>query len=312
MFNVFPFLNRTKVPLAPLTPEQSALAVALRRDVEILALDIGPRGYFAPRQYALAETFLTSALAAAGYTVTRHAVASADDSIAHNLIAELPGSTHPDRIIVLGAHYDSVERCPAANDNASGVAGVLAAARTCASAPCAATIRFVLFANEEPPHFNQNAMGSQFYAKACRARNDDIRGMICLETIGCYRNEPDSQIWPVKELAHVLGARGDFICLVGGTSSRDFIAACSQAFEACCAFSQIAAAAPEAIDMINWSDHRGFAEVGYPAFMITDTAPLRYEHYHAPTDTPEKLDYASMARVTQGIIATLRSVANTL
>ncbi len=308
--NFLPYLNRTRVPRSLATPADTALAAALRRDVEMLALSIGPRGYHAPKQYTLAEQFLTKVLTECGYIVTRHAVRSVDNTIANNLIVELPGTTHPERIIVVGAHYDSIERCPAANDNASGVAGVLAVARAFVAKPCRTTVRFVLFANEEPPHFNMNAMGSQAYARLCRERNDDIRGMICLETIGCYSNEPNSQTWPVDLLKSVLGTTGDFICLIGNAASRDFIKQCSEAFERANTFSQIAAAAPDSIDMINWSDHRGFNEVGYQAFMVTDTAPLRYQHYHAATDTPEKLDYDSMARVMQGIIATTREVAD--
>lgn len=307
---MLPYLNRTRVTPTPPSKEIVALAASLQRDVEMLALDIGPRGYHAPKQYALAEQFLSTALKNLGYSVDRQAVQSVDGSIANNLIAELRGTAHPEKIIIVGAHYDSIEKCPAANDNASGVAGVLAVARALAGNPCRSTVRFVLFVNEEPPHFNMNAMGSQAYAKVCRQRNDDIRGMICLETIGCYSTEPNSQTWPVDALNAVLGTTGDFICLIGNTASRDFIKRCSEAFERADTFSQIAAAAPDTIDMINWSDHRGFNEVGYQAFMITDTAPLRYKHYHAVTDTPEKLDYISMARVMQGVIAMTREVAD--
>ncbi len=308
--NFLPYLNRTRVPRSLATPADTALAAALRRDVEMLALNIGPRGYHAPHAYALAQEFLTTALTSAGYTVTRHVVQCVDGSRASNLVAELPGRLHPQRVIVVGAHYDSVEKCPAANDNASGVAGVLAVARALAGNPRDATVRFVLFANEEPPHFNMNTMGSQEYARMCRTRGDDIRGMICLETIGCYSDKPGSQKWPIDALSAMLGTRGDFICMIGNTASRDFIRRCSEAFERAETFSQIAAAAPESIDMINWSDHRGFNEVGYDAFMVTDTAPLRYEHYHARTDTPEKLDYDSVARVMRGVIAMTCEVAD--
>jgi Zn-dependent M28 family amino/carboxypeptidase len=279
--------------------------------VEILANDIGPRGTFAPYQYKLAEDFLRAALEHAGYTISAQPVESSG-VIAHNLEATLPGTRSPDSIIVVGAHYDSVADCPAANDNGSGVAATLALARAFANRPRAKTIRFVLFANEEPPHFNLDIMGSQFYARMCRNRNDDIRGMVCLETIGCYKHEKGSQHWPVTGLGLVLPTVGDFITFVGTTPSRHFIKASAQAFEKQRAFPLLAAAAPASIDELNWSDHRGFNEVGYQAFMVTDTAHLRYEHYHLPTDTPDKLDYHSMARVVRGLIGMVAELADSI
>jgi Zn-dependent M28 family amino/carboxypeptidase len=306
---MIPYLHQHRPALAPLTAAHLALAQQLRRDVEILATDIGPRGTFAPDRYALAASVLQSSLTNAGYAVTRHSTISLDVE-AFNLEVTLRGTSTPDRVLIVGAHYDSMPRCPAANDNASGVAAVLAIARALRDSPQPCTIRFVLFANEEPPHFNLDSMGSQDYARDCRRRGDDIRGMVCLETIGCYKHEPNSQSWPMKGLGFVLPTVGDFITFVGPDSSKRLIKAAAAAFEAQSAFPLLAAAAPKAIDQINWSDHRGFNEVGYEAFMVTDTAPLRYEHYHAPTDTPEKLDYESMARVVSGLTGMMRTLAH--
>ncbi len=308
MLPKLPYIHQHRPRLAPLAPEQHELARQLRRDIEILATDIGPRGTFAPARYALAADFLESSRRNAGYSVTRHSTVSLDIE-AFNLEAVLTGTRKPDRILIVGAHYDSVAGCPAANDNASGVAGVLAIARALRGTPQPCTIRFVLFANEEPPHFNLDSMGSQHYARSCRGRNDDLIGMVCLETIGCYKHQPNSQSWPVKGLGLVLPSVGDFITFVGPDSSRHFIRSAAAAFDAQNAFPLLAAAAPKAIDQINWSDHRGFNEVGYEAFMVTDTAPLRYEHYHLPTDTPERLDYESMARVVTGLIGMTRTLA---
>lgn len=308
---MIPYLHRSTPRPGPLTDQDRQLAESLRRDVKILAGDIGPRGYFAPEQYRLAADFLHAAMSLAGYEVTEHPVESMGVPTC-NLEAVLTGAQAPDRVLILGAHYDSVEGCPAANDNASGVAGVLAIARAMAGAPRRGTIRFLLFANEEPPHFNVGDMGSQHYARACRKRGDDIRGMVCLETIGCYRQEPGSQSWPLGALNLVLPTVGDFICFVGPSPSKPLIRAAGEAFERQEAFPLLAAAAPAAIDEVSWSDHRGFCEAGYQAFMVTDTAPLRYPHYHLPSDTPEKLDYHSMARVVRGLTGMIAVLADTL
>lgn len=308
---LIPYLHRAYPNLAPLTAQEHDLARALRRDVEILATDIGPRGTFAPDRYRLAADFVESAVTKAGFTPTRHWVESMGVRCC-NIEAVLRGTRTPDRVLVVGAHYDSVEGCPAANDNASGVAGVLAIARAMAGRPRACTVRFLLFANEEPPHFNIDSMGSQEYARACRKAGDDIRGMFCLETIGCYRREPGSQTWPHKALGLVLPTVGDFIAFVGPAQSKDFIRSSAAAFDRQQAFPLLAAAAPGQIDQINWSDHRGFNEVGYPAFMVTDTAPLRYEHYHLPTDTPDKIDFDATARVVRGLTGMVEELADTL
>ncbi len=307
---MLPYISRSTVTPADATDAIRACAEELRRDVTELATDIGPRGYFAKDKYALAEGFLFSALRNAGYDVHKEPVVCCDGSIAHNLIAEIKGTHTPHSIIVAGAHYDSVENCPAANDNASGVAGVLALARMFSGKRCKKTVRFVLFANEEPPHFNMNAMGSQHHARACRKRKENISGMFCLETIGCYSNAPGSQQWPHPMLATMLGNVGDFIAFVGPTACKPFLEKCKRAFAASNSFTVLAAAAPASIDQLNWSDHRGFCDEGYEGFMITDTAPLRYKHYHKASDTPEKLDYITMARVVCGVGTMLESVSN--
>ena len=310
---MLPYFSKSYPTLAALTDADRSLAAALRRDVEILATDIGPRGTHAPKAYALAEQFLTSALRGAGYDVERHAFEAMGVECS-NLVATLHAA-HPNErraCLVVGAHYDSVEDCPAADDNASAVAGVLAIARAMRHDSLPIDVRFVLFANEEPPFFNTNDMGSQRYARACRARGDTILGMVCLEMIGYYSGAPGSQKWPHDALNLVLPTTGDFICLVGPDSAREFIEAAASAFEAQRAFPLVAAAAPEAFDLIHLSDHRGFNEVGYPAFMLTDTAFLRNPNYHKRTDTPDTLDFDSMARVVRAAIGMVRQLAASL
>lgn len=307
---ILPFLSKSSPTLAPLTDADRALAAALRRDVEILATDIGPRGTHAPKAYAIAEQFLTSALRGAGYEVERRVFEAMGVECA-NLVATLRGTqtNQPRRCLVVGAHYDSVEDCPAADDNASAVAGVLALARAMRHDSLPIDVRFVLFANEEPPFFNTNDMGSQRYARECRERGDDIVGMVCLEMIGYYSSKSGSQKWPVDALNLILPTTGDFICLVGPEASRTFIEHAAEAFEAQAAFPLVAAAAPDSIVFIHLSDHRGFNEAGYPAFMLTDTAFLRNPHYHRATDTPDTLDFDSMARVVRGTLGMVRALA---
>jgi Zn-dependent M28 family amino/carboxypeptidase len=111
-----------------------------------------------------------------------------------NIIAEVTGSKKPEEVVVVGAHYDSVYDCPAANDNGSGVAALLELARIFADTNCERTIRFVAFTNEEPPFFDTESMGSKCYAKSCRERGDKIIAMICLETLGYYTELPNAVV----------------------------------------------------------------------------------------------------------------------
>jgi hypothetical protein len=310
--NMFPSLPHLSLPkratLPAPTPDLLALADELRRDITILATDIGERHTRKPRSLRLAENFCAAAVVKAGYDVLRYPY-QADGMTCHNLEATLRGTTHPERIVVLGAHYDSVYGCPAANDNGSGVAGTLAIARRLAARPLPSTVRFVCFVNEEPPHFHQPTMGSWVYAQACRQRGDDIRAMFTLETIGCYRHEPGSQRWPVTPFSGLLPSVGDFILAVGNTHSAPIVRTTSEAFRTRTAFPMLSVAMPNSLGDMGWSDHWGFQREGYPAFMVTDTALFRYNHYHQPGDTPKKLDYISMARVVDGMLAATEALA---
>src|SRR5205085_7245752 len=108
--------------------------------------------------------------------------------------AELKGTTSD--IIVIGAHYDSVDGSPGADDNASGAAAMLAIARALAREKHEQTIRFVAFVNEEPPYFQTEAMGSWRYAKRCHDRKETITAMLSLESLGYYSDARDSQAYP--------------------------------------------------------------------------------------------------------------------
>src|SRR5262249_52597799 len=134
-----------------------------------------------------------------------------------NVIAEARGARAVEQIIVVGAHYDSVPGCPAANDNASGVAGMLEIARELRNISPARTVRFVAFVNEEPPYFHTRQMGSLVYARSCKKRREKIVGMISLETIGCFSDAPGSQSYPAL-VRPFFPSKGDFIALVGNLS----------------------------------------------------------------------------------------------
>jgi len=294
--------------LPPLSAAQRALGAALRQDVETLAVEIGARNVWRPAGYRAAADFIENALRQAGLNVTRQTFAANGEPCV-NLAAEVPGRTRADELVVVGAHYDAVLGSPAANDNASGVAALLALARTFAGRPAARTLRLVAFANEEPPFFQTEQMGSLVYARQCRQRGEDIVAMLSLETIGAYSAEAGSQKYPFP-VGLFYPSRGDFIGFVGKTSQAGLVRRCVAAFRRQAAFPSEGGALPAWMPGIGWSDHWAFWQAGYPALMVTDTAPFRYRHYHTDQDTPDKLDYDRMARVVTGLEAVIAELLN--
>jgi len=301
-------LNSYDGPWEPLSAEEEALRTELKSTVFTLADEIGDRNIHAYDNYMAAADFIENALQEAGYEVTRYDY-EVEGLTCYNLEAELEGNSRPEEILVLGAHYDSVFGTPAANDNASGVAALLAIARRLADSQPDRTIRFVAFANEEPPFYRTEDMGSLHYARLCREREDNIIAMISLETIGYYSDEPGSQRYP-GPFRPFYPSTGNFLAFVGNTSSRQLVRESIKAFRTHANFPSEGAALPGFIPGIGWSDHWAFWQEGYPAIMVTDTAPFRYPYYHSVNDTPDKLNYPHMARAVKGLLAMTRELAN--
>jgi hypothetical protein len=158
----------------------------------------------------------------------------------------------------------------------------------------------VAFVNEEPPFFQTELMGSRVYAKACRERGEDIRAMISLETMAYFSDEPGSQKFPAALFKLFFPSRGNFIGFVGNFQARGIIQRAAAGFRGATDFPLECCATFGGIAGIGWSDHGSFWREGYRAFQITDTAPYRYPYYHTSEDTPDKVNYEKLARVTRG------------
>ena len=293
-------------PLPPLTPSESALVSALRRDVVELAESIGERNVVKYAALKKAADYVDSGLRVVG-PVSRHTY-KADGRDCDNLEVEIRGTSSPGEVVVVGAHYDSVVNCPGANDNASGVAGLLALARALANSKPERTLRLVAFVNEEPPHFRTSEMGSRVYARRCRERNETVTAMLSLETIGCFTDQPDTQKYPAP-LGLCYPSTGNFIAFVGNVGSRSLVRRCVKTFRARAPFPSEGAALPGFLPGVGWSDHESFWENGFPAVMVTDTAPFRFAHYHLRGDTPDKVDFERCARVVAGVEQVIRELA---
>jgi hypothetical protein len=290
-------------PLDPLTPAQETQRDLLKEHVNKLAGEIGQRNFLNYPKLTRAADYIESVLNDSGYRVDRVRY-KMDGLLYDNLVAQIRGSKEPNNIVVIGAHYDSAENCPGANDNASGVASMLVMARSAKSKIPACTVRFVAFPNEEPPFFKSNQMGSLVYARYCLDHNDKVIAMLSLETLGCYFDEPGTQHYPFPFSAFYPD-RANFIGFVGNVSSRRLVKDVIGIFRSQAKFPSLGAALPSSIVGVAWSDHWSFWQAGYPAVMVTDTAPFRYAHYHQRSDTSEKLDYNRLARVVSGLTAVL-------
>jgi hypothetical protein len=292
--------------LAPASDAQKGLAAELRRDVEALCKN-GPRNIFAPASLRAAAVYIERAFRAAGYEVDEQEY-TVDGVVCQNLAVEVRGSSKADEIVIVGAHYDSVDDSPGADDNASGVASMLALARRMRDARPARTIRFVAFTNEEPPHFKTGFMGSYRYARRANERGEKIVAMLSLESMGYFRSAAESQRYP-PPLDRFYPDTGDFIAFAGNLGSRDLVRKCVATFRAQGNFPAEGAALPEVIQEIGWSDQWAFWQFGAKGLMVTDTALFRNPNYHRPTDTPETLDYARIARVVDDLGPVIEELA---
>ena len=296
--------------LPPLTDAEMAYRAELRRHVVTLADEIGERHTGEKWNLATAADYVARELEKSGFVVGRQGYAVAE-TMSQNLDVDVVGGLRGDEIIIVGAHYDSAVGTAGADDNASGVAALLALAKRYRQKRPARTVRFVAFANEEAPHFQTPAMGSLVYAKRTAERGERVILMLSLETIGYYSTSPGSQRYP-DGLADRFPSTGHFVAIVGSTEMKPHVDRALAAFRSSASIPVEGAALPADLPGVGWSDHWSFWQLGFPAVMITDTAPFRYPHYHAKEDTPDKLDFDRMARAVVGIEAIIDALAGSV
>lgn len=290
---------------APASPGEKRLAA----DVQALVGGIGPRNYAHPAGLARAEAFMKKSLIGAGYSVEEQPYVVRPPGMSidvpmRNFIATLPGASSAAPVLVIGAHYDTALETPGADDNASGSAALLELARRFKGKSGAVEVRFVAYGSEEPPFFGTKQMGSAFHARSLKAEGRAVLGMVSLEMLGYYDDAPNSQKYPPL-LSLFYPSRGNFIGAVSNIRSRGFLRRFSKVFTPTNNLLVVSASLPGWITEIGLSDHKCYWDEGFPALILTDTSFLRYTHYHMTTDTPEKLDYARMNDVVNGLEAAI-------
>jgi len=203
--------------------------------------------------------------------------------------------------IIVGAHYDSYHGYPAADDNASGVAGLIELARLLSRTSLPLQIDLVAFTLEEPPYFGTAHMGSVMHAQSLREHGISVKAMVSLEMIGYFSDAPDSQSFPISLLRAIYPSQGNFIAVVGSVGEGALVRRVKRAMSGSSTLPVYSIDAPRFVPGVDFSDHLSYWKAGYEALMITDTAFYRNHNYHTANDTSEKLDYRRMAMVVAGV-----------
>lgn len=290
-------------------------AARLEAHVKKLSVDLYPRSFEQFERLEGAAQYVLAELKASGASVTVQDV-TVQDARYKNIIAHFGPAQGP--VLVVGAHYDShgnvhvatnqlgytpQSHTPGADDNASGVAGLLELARLLGKQPQTRPIELVAYTLEEPPNFRSDNMGSVWHAKSLRAAKRDVRLMLSLEMIGYFSDAPRSQAYSVPGMRQLYSDRGDFIALVGKFSDFQATRAAKALMAGATDLPVYSINAPRMMQGIDFSDHRSYWGQGYPAMMVTDTAFMRNPNYHQAGDTYDKLDYRRMAKVVQAVHA---------
>lgn len=289
----------------------------LRSHVDTLAVEYAPRNYREPENLEACSSYIFEHFNQAGGRVTVQpfkveqvgsSATRIGDIVYRNVIASF-GPQDGKRIVV-GAHYDACGETPGADDNASGVAGLIELAYLLGRTELNQRVDLVAFTLEEPPFFTSSDMGSARHAESLRREGVEVEVMICLEMIGFFSEERGSQRFPTPLLKLFYPSRADYIAVVGGFHDRKLVrevkasmrGATELPVHSMCAFRRFAG--------IDLSDHRNYWNAGYEALMITDTSFYRNQRYHGMSDTPETLDYECMANVVLGVYEAVVRLAN--
>lgn len=292
--------------LVPATLDERSLAQRLKRHV--VAIASKPHNVVHYAELERAAAYIEAELTRLGYA-PQNQIFDTEGKRVRNIEVVIPATkSGANSSLVIGAHYDSDGDAPGANDNGTGTAALIELARLLKDVtPKNKSLRLVLFVNEESPYYRTDQMGSLRYARYLKERNEHVAGMISLETIGFFSDAPGSQKYP-PPFGLFFPPTANFISFVAMPGSRGFLHQVVAAFRRNTKFPTVGGTAPDQFEGIGWSDHWSFWHLGYPAVMVTDTALYRYPYYHTPEDTPEKVDYNKLARITFGLEKTIRQL----
>ncbi|MBX2989353.1 MAG: M28 family peptidase [Bdellovibrionaceae bacterium] len=280
-------------------PERARPAL-LQQHVEFLAALQPARRFGQVESLNRAAAYIQARLTEMGLPSTEQAYQVEGET--YQNIRVLLGPAQGKRLVI-GAHYDVCEDQPGADDNASGVAGLLELARLLAPVQknLPRPVELVFYTLEEPPQFDTENMGSHVHAQSLLAENIPVQMMLSVEMIGYFSDAPDSQHYPLNALRWFYPTVGNFIGFVARPSEGFLVHRLKRVFAARTDLPTQAIGAPRLLEGVDWSDHRNYWDAGYTAAMVTDTSFARNPHYHKVSDRPETLDYRRMAQTVDGL-----------
>ena len=288
--------------------ENKKIAANSRDIIHFLSVELGERIIGPSGTLDRARDYIISRFTEQGsrpsleeYRVNGHKVA--------NIVCEIPGTENPDQILLIGAHYDTIEGTPGADDNASAIAGLLEMHRLLSEEKYKKTLRFVAFTLEEPPFFSSDDMGSMHHAKKCKKRRDNIELMICLEMLG-YGGKNVNQNFPLEELKNRCPKGADYLVVVSLPSSAEYAYLWKRLYNANTKKPIYELIGPNSIPGIGFSDHYSFNKQGYPNIMLTDTAFYRNKNYHTENDTIDTINFKFLAENIFSSYLAVRELAN--
>ena len=278
----------------------SAAPERLEARVRMLSEKLVPRDGGHPDGLDRAAAYIRAEFEAAGGAVSDQPYAVGGRAY-RNVIASF-GPDTAERVVV-GAHYDTAGPLPGADDNASGVAGLLELARLLGKSSPPLRVELVAFTLEEPPFFRTDDMGSAVHAGSLKRQGVTVRAMLSLEMIGYFSDREESQGFPSPVLKAFYPSRGDFIAVVGKFDQGRLVRRVKKAMLGATPLPVHSINAPRSVPGVDFSDQMNYWEAGYEAVMITDTAFYRNPNYHTVQDTAGTLDYKRMAMVVEGVYA---------
>ncbi|MBN1531755.1 MAG: M28 family peptidase [Spirochaetes bacterium] len=288
--------------------ERRRILANTREIIRHLAVDIGERTLQNYETLDRARKFIREYFIRHGQTPREEAFI-VDGKETANIIAEIPGFDQPESIIIVGAHYDTIEGSPGADDNASAIATMLELSRLLSRFTFKRTVRFVAFTLEEPPYFSTESMGSWVHAKGCRARGEQVDLMICLEMLG-YGGRWCKQAYPLDIIKGDIPPRGDFLLVASLPSSSQHTFLWKKLYNAHATRQIIELIGPASIPGISHSDHYSFWKHGIPGIMLTDTAFYRNKNYHTPDDTYDTINFRFLSQNIMDCFMALRDLLN--
>ncbi len=284
----------------------SALSVdsdRLKVHVRMLSQTFHPRDWTHSENLAKCADYIAGQFAGAG-AVVESQVFEVEGREYRNVIGRF-GSGKGSKVVV-GAHYDSCDDTPGADDNASGIAALIELAYLTGKHAPSREVELVAYVLEEPPFFRTQHMGSAIHAKSLAREKSRVTGVIVLEMVGSFSDEKGSQTYPSNLLRAYYPARGNFILVAGRWDQGNWVKAVKAGMQGTSDLPVYSIRAPSALPGIDFSDHVNYWPYGIQAVMITDTAFYRNPAYHTPHDSAEQLDYGRMSKVVLAVFETLR------